>query len=465
MQKIKLFRMICLLFSLVLLLGALSLPTAAATDAQVDPTLQNTLAQLAETVSEPNFGTFAGEWSVLCLARSGYYPYGDEYFESYYARIEQTVNETASAVSLANGALHKNKSTENSRLILALSAIGKDATQVGDWNLITPYDDFAWIKKQGINGPIFALIALDTNDYQTGDPTIRQQCIDFILSKRLDDGGWALSGSVSDPDITAMALQALYRYREQAAVERAAQEAFAWLSSAQREDGSYSSWGTTNSESIAQVIVAATTWGIDPNTDSRFVKDGGSAVDALLRYYVDEEAAFRHIMDTAVDAMATDQACYALIAYRRFLNGQNSLYDMSDIGKPAPEPTVPDETLPDVTVPEETLPDATVPEVTEPQPTETEPTDTEPTVPEETRPDATVPEETIPEATVPEVTEPQPTETVPEQTAPEASLPAPTAPASDGDGEISIVLLVSVVLIVLLLGGAIAIALSKISKK
>lgn len=333
MSKKCFFRLPALLLVLVLLLGIFALPAAAASDTQVEKILTSTMAQLAETVSEPNFGTFAGEWSVLTLARGGYYAQGDAYFESYYERIVATVNETAPSVSLANGALHKSKSTDNSRLILALSAIGKDATQVGDWNLITPYDDFKWVKKQGINGPIFALIALDTGSYETGDPTIRQQCIDFILSKQLDDGGWALSGSVSDPDITAMALQALYRYREQEAVATDAQEAFAWLSDAQREDGSYSSWGTVNSESIAQVIVAATTWGIDPNTDSRFVKDGGSAVDALLRYYVADEAMFRHTLDGDCDAMATDQAGYALVAYRRFLEGKTSLYDMSDVGE------------------------------------------------------------------------------------------------------------------------------------
>ena len=169
--------------------------------------LAETLAQLATKVPEPNFGTLVGEWTVLCLARGEYFAKDDPYFAGYYSRIETAVQENASAVN-KNGALHRAKSTENSRLIVALSAIGKDATDVAGWNLITPYDDFNWIKKQGINGPIWALIALDTASYQTGDPTIRQQCLDFILERQLEDGGWALTGSVSDPDITAMTLQA-----------------------------------------------------------------------------------------------------------------------------------------------------------------------------------------------------------------------------------------------------------------
>ena len=231
----------------------------------VSTVLNDTMAQLVATITEPTFGSTGGEWTVLCLARGGYYEKDNAYFTSYYDRIVEYVNETAASVSLANGALHKNKSTDNSRLILALSSIGKDATSVGDWNLITPYEDFSWIKKQGINGPIFALIALDTHGYQTTDTTIRQQCVDYILRSALEGGGWALSGTAAEPDITAMALQALVNYKDQAAVSAAAEAAFAWLSSAQNENGGYSSWGTENSESIAQVITACAAWGINPD--------------------------------------------------------------------------------------------------------------------------------------------------------------------------------------------------------
>ncbi len=296
----------------------------------VSATLNATMAQLATTVNAPTFGTSGGEWSVMDLARGGYYAKDNKYFSDYYDRIVENVNTTAASVN-KNGALHKVKSTENSRLILALSSIGKSATKVGDWNLITPYEDFNWIKKQGINGPIFALIALDTHNYQTSDTTIRQQCIDYILEKELAGGGWALSGTTPDPDITAMALQALAKYSNKTEVTEAANRAFAWLSSAQKENGGYSSWGTVNSESIAQVIVACTAWGINPDTDARFVKANGSAVDAILTFYDADAKAFKHTADGNIDGMATDQACYALVAYKRFLQGQTSLYDMSDV--------------------------------------------------------------------------------------------------------------------------------------
>ena len=128
-----------------------------------------------------------------------------------------------------------------------------------------------------------------------------------------------------------MALQALAAYKSQADVAAAAERAFSKLSALQSENGGYTSWGSENSESCAQVIVACTAWGINPDTDSRFVKNGHSVVDAMLTFYLENEAAFEHTKTTGANAMATDQACYALVAYNRFLNHKTSLYDMSDV--------------------------------------------------------------------------------------------------------------------------------------
>lgn len=303
------------------------------------PILDATLEQLSVSVPAPAFGTGAGEWTVLALARGEFYPTKSSYFADYYDRVAETAAAQAASVGL-NGALHKAKSTENARLILALSAIGKNAHNVSGVDLVAAYskNGFSWIAKQGINGPIFALLALDSVGYETEDSTLRQQCVDYILNNQLEDGGWALSGTSADPDITSMALQALAAYSDDAAVKAAAEKAFARLSAMQKDNGGFASWGTVNSESIAQVIVACTAWGIYPDTDERFVKNGWSAVDALLDYYVENEHAFAHVLDPqnentvgAVNGMATDQAAYALVAYDRFKNGKTRLYDMSDV--------------------------------------------------------------------------------------------------------------------------------------
>ena len=301
----------------------------------VSSVLNATMAQLAATVTEPVFGTTAGEWTVLSLARGNYYAKDNAYFTGYYDRIVETVNTTAASVNMS-GALHKNKSTENSRLIVALSALGIDATSVGDWDLVEAYsaNGFSWIKKQGLNGTIWALIALDSNNYATSDTTIRQQCVDSILSLQHDDGGWALQANLtyaSDPDVTGMALTALYPYRDQPEVAAAAEKAFACLSAMQHDNGTFASGGSECSESCAWVIVSTTMWGINPDTDSRFIKNGNSVVDALLTHYLEDSATFQHIIGAGSNAMATDQSCYALVAYDRFINGKTALFDYSDV--------------------------------------------------------------------------------------------------------------------------------------
>ena len=322
---------ICLLTALLITVCILPMSALAANDGKPDgykQMLNDTLGQLADTLTEPQFG---GEWSVLTLARGGYYDIGDEYFENYYDRVVETVNTTAASVDMG-GALHKTKLTENSRLIIALSAIGKKSDSVGDWNLIAPLENLTNVTKQGLNGPIYALIALDTYGYETADSTVRRQMIDYILSKELATGGWTLFGSSADPDITSMAIQSLAPYYSKYDdVKEAVDRGINVLSSMQRDDGGYASWGSVNAESIAQVIVACTSLGIDPHTDERFVKDGNSAVDALLGFYVSDQKMFSHTLGTAGNAMATYQAAYALVAYDRLKSGKTSLYDMTDV--------------------------------------------------------------------------------------------------------------------------------------
>jgi hypothetical protein len=219
---------------------------------------------------------------------------------------------------------------------MALAAIGKDATSVGNWDLVEAYsaNGINWIRKQGMNGTIWTLIALDCGGYETSDPTIRQQCVDAIISAQHNDGGWSLVTAQAQPsnvDITGMTLTALYPYRDQPAVAEACEKAIRWLSENQLDNGGFPYGNGETSESCVWAIVAATTWGINPDTDPRFIKNGNSAIDNLLTYYLEDEAKFEHGRGAGANAMATDQAAYALVAYDRFVNGKNALYDYSDV--------------------------------------------------------------------------------------------------------------------------------------
>ena len=278
-----------------------------------------------EDLGTPVPGSVGGEWMVMGLVRADREL---KDLDAYYEAAEKFVQENADE----NSRLHKAKSTENSRMILALTAMGKDVTNVCGHNLLEGLNSMEYVQKQGINGPIWALIAFDSGNYATpaGDVS-RESLLNVILNARLEDDGWALSGELSDADMTGMALQALAPYYEtNEDVAAAGDAAIEALSLMQAADGSFSGIDGKSSESIAQVIVALSALGIDADTDPRFIKNGISALDALCAFYV-EGGGFRHIPDGELDGMATEQAYYALTAYFRMVEGKTALYDMTDV--------------------------------------------------------------------------------------------------------------------------------------
>ena len=284
---------------------------------------RKTHSDMLDTVKTDELA-FGSEWLVIALARSG-----RDVPDSYYDSVVK-------AVQSAKGQLSDKKSTEYARTILALTAIGKDPADVGGYDLLAGLADMDDVTYQGINGAIFALLALDSGKYDVpaaaegGTQTTRDGLVAYILVQQLSDGGWALSGTSADPDVTAMALQALAPYRTgDETVDTAVDKGVQLLSDMQLSDGGYSSWGTLNSESCAQVLIALATLGIDPVSDSRFVKNGLTVLDALLAYAV--SGGFRHTVDGEADAIATEQALCALTAYARLLDGKTALYDMTDV--------------------------------------------------------------------------------------------------------------------------------------
>lgn len=281
------------------------------------------------TAKSPAYGS---EWHILGLARSEYAGC-DEMFEKYYEDVVKTLKDS-------KGVLSNNKYTEYSRAITAVKAIGRNPKNTGGYDMTAKLLEKEKVTRQGLNGPIWALIALNTGGYAdstTEFKKITKEYISYILDAEKDDGGWSLNSSEAnaDVDITGMALTALAPYyKSDSRVIEAVDRALAWLSSVQKDDGAFASWGTVNSESCAQVIVALTSLGIDPNKDERFIKNGKSVLDGLLGFYTD--GGFKHVSTGKLNAMATEQGYYALAAYFRFTGGKTSLYDMSDTGTAAP---------------------------------------------------------------------------------------------------------------------------------
>ena len=287
---------------------------------------ENTVQNIAKE------SAYGSEWHILGLARSQYAGC-DEIFEKYYEDVVKKIKDS-------KGVLSKNKYTEYSRVIVAVKAIGRNPKNTGGYDVTAKLLEKENVAIQGLNGPIWALIALNTDGYADSSAEFKKtakEYISYILDAEKDGGGWSLNSSETnaDADITAMALTALAPYyKEDSRVKEAADRALAWLSEVQKDDGAYASWGTVNSESCAQVTVALTSLGIDPNKDERFIKNGKSVIDGLLGFYTD--GGFKHVSTGKLNAMATEQGYYALTAYFRFTGGKTSLYDMSDTGDATP---------------------------------------------------------------------------------------------------------------------------------
>lgn len=289
--------------------------------------MENTAEYVYLKTPMPRIGSIGGEWAILGLASSGIFV-GDDYFADYYKNVEEYIKNR-------QGVLSENKYTEYSRVAIALTAIGADAENVGGYNLIAPLYDYDKTIRQGINGPVWALIAINCKGYGglTEDEEISQKYIKEILSRQLSDGGFSLSdGGKSDIDITAMALCALSFYKERSDCRAAIDKALEFLSKSQMQGGGFFEDSSASSETISQVITALSCFGVSLS-DKRFVKNGKTLFDVLCEFKA-EEGGFSHQKgDKVSNRMATEQALYALCALCLFESGKGALYDMKNVTK------------------------------------------------------------------------------------------------------------------------------------
>ena len=269
--------------------------------------------------SEPKPGVIGGEWAVIGVFKSGIS--AEKYFEAYRKNAEETVKEK-------QGVLDDRKYTEYSRTVLALLACGADPENIAGYNLLTPLRDFDKTVFQGINGAIWALIALDSGNFEADYSEIKERYIGYILEKSLPSGGWSMMNE-AEADVTAMALTALCRHMERPGVSEAVEKALNALSELQADDGSFKIGGISNAESCAQVLTALSEMriGID---DERFVKNGKTVKDALLSFRL-KDGSFEHIKGGGTDLIATEQGLYALCAYRLADMGGERLFDFSKV--------------------------------------------------------------------------------------------------------------------------------------
>ena len=246
-----------------------------------------TAEYLIKNIPEPTFDSVGGEWTIVGLSECSY-PVPEGYFEKYYSNL-------AAVVKKEKGILSEDRYTEYSRVIIALSSIGKDASNVAGYDLSKPLKDYKKVTEQGLNGAIYALMALNSGRY-TGP---KNELKDFILQKELPDGGWNFWGNgTADLDITAMAVQALSAYRYDKKTKQVIERALPLLKEKRYE----------SCETVSQVILALSSLGIKPDESYR---------KQLLKFCC-RDGSFKHLLeDEGSNIMSTEQALMALSVFER----------------------------------------------------------------------------------------------------------------------------------------------------
>ena len=221
-----------------------------------------------------------GDWLAVCMAMSGHTDSLSDYAALASARVKDRLSNTEklrTAVLCAAFRIEEDfvrKTVEDTELSRATELI---------WRLILACD----LKTDSLIDPL----------------------ADQLYSLELEGGGFALSGSLADPDVTAMATCALHL------AGRDVTPLIDLLSEMQCEDGHFISYGVKNAESAAQVVIALRVCGLDPETDPRFIKNGNSVYSAMLSFKVD--GGFSHLLGTRADLHTTSQVSLAILANER----------------------------------------------------------------------------------------------------------------------------------------------------
>ena len=275
---------------------------------------------------------FGEEWQAVDLIRDG-----KKVSKDYFDALIKEISEQGDNLSSRPGGWY----TDYFKAIIALAAGGYDPSDVDGYNLLLKTADYeatcdgGWV--QGVSGPVYALLALDTMGYEIPEApegkvqATREKYISSILSSnRAEEGGWKDAWTKKvDVDITASAIVALAPYyNSDPEVKSAVDDAVDYLSTTIDKDGRIVGSYGPNSNSTAVTIWALCALGIDPAGDPRFSNNGKTIVDGLYSYMLDD-GSFGYQDNTTTNLMSTQQCYEAMIAIDRLNSGKCSFYNFA----------------------------------------------------------------------------------------------------------------------------------------
>lgn len=228
--------------------------------------------------------------------------------------------------------------TNIDRKIMTLTARGIDCSKLSKYNNGEPFidakgnkvDDLAAVLYNysggyTINGPIFALNALDMGNYTIPENAVwtREKLLETILNHKYLSDGFGL-------DMVTMLMQSIAPYQNDPVygerVKAKLWEGFDIVMDSFGTDPFDNPFGVQwggvyTSEGASQIICALSAMGVDVHTDVRLNNGKDSVLTSFLNYADFGEGYFAHSNTTPKNAMATYQGCYATQWYLGFLNG------------------------------------------------------------------------------------------------------------------------------------------------
>ncbi|WP_186725765.1 Ig-like domain-containing protein [Rummeliibacillus sp. SL167] len=310
--------------------------TTVGKDVSYQNALSSSSAFLLSITPNP---TFADCDIVTDLARANLPIVPKDYYEQYYQSLVNELDTKQGAISDSPSAYAKQ--------ILAVTAIGKDAENVGGYNLIQLMAD-AYLTAQEKDllydmDNYYMLYALDAKSYhlpagERYQALSREQLVSKLLASQFTDEdenngafGWDKAWG-ADKDATSMAVTALANYSNQESVQQAIEKAYSYLGNQINERAGFVGYyGDDSPETVSQLIISLTANKVDPKTDVRFVKENGAwTISNLLTTYDSITGGFKNAPKAKEpNVISSDQANRALQAYDRFVNGKNSFYNMT----------------------------------------------------------------------------------------------------------------------------------------
>lgn len=227
--------------------------------------------------------------------------------------------------------------TNIDRKIMTLTARGIDCSKLSKYNNGEPFldakgnkvDDLAAVLYNysggyTINGPIFALNALDMGNYTIPENAVwtREKLLETILNHKYLSDGFGL-------DMVTMLMQSIAPYQNDPVYgERVKAKLWEGFDIVMNSFGTDPfgnpfgvQWGGVyTSEGASQIICALSAMGVDVHTDVRLNNGTDSVLTSFLNYADFGEGYFSHSNTTPKNAMATYQGCYATQWYLGFLN-------------------------------------------------------------------------------------------------------------------------------------------------